>query len=607
MRVACAAAAVAASAWLVSAQTIPAPPALPSTIDAVVDAAGRREPLKASEFIVTDGTRTVPVMNVRLVAPTGGAPLAPIVGEADELLRAAEADRIVGIYLDEYHLAPGRAFEQARGRLAAFVRAGLGSRDLVVIAQPLDGLGRLRLTTDRDAAAATIEQTRGRADDYAPASDFERQFIAGAPARIRDTRRQLTWSGLDALVSHLGRMPASRKTLLVLSDGMSQDRAAFRREGAMIGSEQLVRAANRSHVAVYALRPSPSPPGLTGDDGAQVRDESMEALARQTTGATFDGIGGIEAGLTRVLTESGKYYVLTFGPELELPPDGQMRTLVVSSSIRGVQVRARSGVARAYERPPDAFAPSPVAAALAIPRRASPLVQVWVGQTPSREGRTRIDIVWEPALRVPGTGSGGAVPARVVLSASRLGGDEVFAGALGATGAARLVAAPGATQASFDAPPGALLVRMDILDGAGRVLDRDVRDVAVAGMPQGVGVNTPAVFRAHSLPELRAIHGDESGTTLTPVAGRRFPRTDHLVIRFAPLSPDSLTPDVLVRLTRFGAIVRELPLTAISAPTHRWQTDLPLASLAAGRYALEFEARTSTRSSIERIEFDVVP
>lgn len=607
MRVACAAAAIAASAWLVSAQTLPPPVVSAPTLDAVVDAAGRREPLQPSDFIVTDGARPVPVTSVRLVAPAGGPPLAPIADEADELLRAADADRIVGIYLDEYHLASGPAFEQVRARLSAFVRSELGPRDLVVVARPLDGLSRLRLTTDRDAAADTIERARARVDDYAPASDFERQFIAGAPDRIDDTRRQLTWSGLDALISHLGRMPAGRKTLLVLSDGVPPGRRGIRREALTVGPEQLARAANRSRVAVYALRPSPLPPAPTGDDGAQVRDESMDALARQTTGATFDGVGGIEAGVTRVRAESGRYYVLTLGPALELPADGQLRMLMVSSPVGGVQVRARSGVARAYQRAADTFTPSPVAVALAIPRRASPLVQVWVGQTPSREGRTRVDIVWEPAPRVPGTGSGSAAPARVVLSASRLGGDELFAGSLVATGSARLAATPGAAQASFDAPPGPLLLRMDILDGAGRVLDHDVRDVAVAGLPQDVGVNTPAVFRARSLPELRAIHGDEAGTIVAPVARRRFTRTDRLVVRFAPLSPTTLAPDVSVRLTRFGAVVAELPLAAISAPSHRWQVDLALASLASGPYAIEFEARTSTRSSIDRVEFEVAP
>lgn len=604
MRTACAAAAIAASAWLASAQTPTSPgPA----IDAVVDAVGRREPLQPSDFVVTAGARAVPVAGVRLVAPTAGPPLAPIGEDADEILRAAEADRIVGIYLDEYHLASGSAFEQARARLAAFVRTELGPRDLVVTARPLDGLGRLRLTTDRDAAAVTIERVRARADDYAPASDFERQFFAGAPARIAESRRQLTWSGLDALISHLGRMPAGRKTLLVLSDGVQQARGALRREGVMVGPEQVTRAANLSRVAVYALRPSPVPPAPTGDDGAQVRDESMGALARQTTGATFDGVQAIATGLSRVRAESGQYYVLTLGPELTLPADGQMVALSVSSSVRGVQVRARSGVARAYERPHDVFAPSPVAAALAIPRHASPLVQVWVGQTPSREGRTRVEIVWEPAPRVPGTGTSGAPPARVALSASRLGGDELFAGSLLAAGATRLVATPGASHASFDAPPGPLLLRMDILDGAGRVLDRDVRDIAVAGLPPDVGVNTPAVFRARSLPELRAIHDDEAGTLVAPVAGRRFTRTDRLVVRFTPISPHTLTPDVSVRLTRFGAVVRNLALTAISAASNRWQIDLPLAPLAAGRYTLEFEARASTASSIDRVEFEIAP
>ena len=606
MRRVIAAAVVALSAWQVAAQTqttvrVPAP-----TIDVLVDVGGRREPLQASDFVVTADTMPVSVTGVRRVAPSGGPALAPILSDSDELARSAEADRIVAIYLDEYHLRAGASFDEARARLASFVRDALGPRDLVVVTRPLDTAGVVRLTTDRAGTATTIAQSRARAADYTPTSDFERQFIAGAPERIDEARRQLTWAGLDTLVAHVGRMPAGRKTVLVLSDGLVE-RGTRRRDGPTSGPDSIARAANRARVAVYALRPSTVAPVSTGDDSAQVRDEAMDVVARLTTGATFDGMAAIDAGLGRVLDESGRYYLLTLGADLALPTDGRLRALAVTPSARGVTIRARSGVARAYERPPDVFAPSPVAAALAIPRHASPLIQLWVGQTPSRDGRTRVDLVWEPAPRVPGAPVPSGRPARVAVSARRLGGGEVFVGTIAATGAVRVVPTLGQASATFEAPPGPLLLQMDVLDGAGHVLDRDVRDVAVAAMPTDVGVNTPAVYRARTAPELRAVLVDEAGAGTSPVASRRFTRTDHLVVRFAALSPQTLTPDVAVRLMRFGTQVRELPLRAISAPTHRWQVDLPLAPLPAGHYTFEFEARTTTRTSLDRLEFDLVP
>ena len=234
------------------AQQAPAP----VTLDVVVEGGRGRDVLNPADFTVRDGSTPMVVASARLVEPSSAtAPLQAVSNDEDETRAAAMADRIVGVYIDEYHLAAGAQFAQARAAVAAFLRRELGPRDLVVVLKPLDSLLSIRMTSDREGAARIVEGAKAREGDYTPTSALEQELMAGAPRRIDEARRQITWSALGALAAHLGQFPAGRKTLLLVSDGIAGSAPA--RSGLPLpGVESIVHTANRARVAIYAVRPS---------------------------------------------------------------------------------------------------------------------------------------------------------------------------------------------------------------------------------------------------------------------------------------------------------------------------------------------------------------
>ena len=190
------------------------------------------------------------------------------------------------------------------------------------------------------------------------------------------------------------------------------------------------------------------------------------------------------------------------------------------------------------------------------------------------------------------------------MSVTTMDGASVFEGTTGPSGRGASLAPGEPPQLTFKALPGALLVQMDVLDPAGRVLDHDVRDLTVAAFPNAVAFGTAAVFRTRSLRDVRAILGNTAA--VAPVAAREVSRAEHLVVRL-PLVHQGSEPIVTVRLSRFGASVRELTPMPVATLGTTIQVDLPLAPLASGRYSLVFTARNSLGSAVESVDFGVTP
>ena len=242
---------------------------------------------------------------------------------------------------------------------------------------------------------------------------------------------------------------------------------------------------------------------------------------------------------------------------------------------------------------------------LKIPRRTSPLIRTWFGQSSGESGETLVDFVWEPSPRVPGGRGPAVAPARVVMRVSTMAGVEVYSGTAGPSGTDRDFGISEPSQMTFSATPGTLLVQMEVLDPAGRVLDRDVRDLTVAGFTKPLAFGTASVFRSRTNREFLAIA--DGSMIAAPVASRQFSRAEHLVFRI-PVSSGGSVPVVTARLqSRFGAALRELPVSSAPSSTTVFQVDLPLAAFASGGYMLEFSARSSLGSAIDRIEFTVTP
>jgi VWFA-related protein len=505
---------------------------------------------------------------------------------------AADAPRLVAIFLDEYHVS-AEAGAAVREAVTKFVDRALGPQDRLVVMKPLDSILTIELTTDRNAARRVIQSFEGRKGEYAPRSAYERNFIAGTPARIEVARTQVALSALNALAAHLSGVADQRKTLVVVTDGLGR---AERRRGLDLPTiETIIRSADRANVAIYPISPAAPLP----DDRAA---DAVRSLAGETTGraASVD----IEAGLQRALADASAYYLLTY--QAERPQDGKFHAVEVRVKRPGAEVRARKGY----------FAPSlddalradlldrinnpPPAVPLEPAPHASVLIRPWFGMARGDAGKTRITFVWEPAARPVG-GRAQRVPTRLVMTALAPDDSVLYEGVVLPTG-------PGTTDGAgvaparvvFDMPPGRLRLRMTIQDSAQQVLDSDVRSIAVRDMKQGVEIATPEVLRARNAREFKSL----GAAAAVPVASREFSRTEQLLVRFRAYGPGEAPVAVTARLkSRMGGVMRELEVRQSAGGAS--ELDLSLAGLAAGDYIIELTATGTAGNAKDGVDFRV--
>jgi VWFA-related protein len=566
------------------------------TVDVTVtDARGRAlTDLKPSDFELREGGALLPLESVRLVRVAAGPaaePAARIQSAADEKLAAGQDEaRLFAIFLDEYHVASGAETDRVRETMTRFLDRDISPRDLIVVMKPLDSLFAIRLTRDRDAVRRAIESFAGRKGDYEPRNAYERDYIAGTPARIDVARAQVALSAINALAVHLGSLTDRRKTLIVATDSVGR---ADRRRGQeyLPTLDTIIRSANRSNVSVYPF-----------DPGAEPAGEDLRRLADETVGGEI--AADAEPGLRRVTADSSAYYLLSF--RTAHPDDGQFRELQARVSRPGVVVRARKGY---WTASPDealraalianANAPKAVVPPEPAPH-ASPLIRPWFGVSRGDGGKTRVTFVWEPAARVPGDRVRRAV-ARLNFQARSADGTVLFDGPVAPTGPVA-VDEPGATAARvvFDVLPGRLRLQMSIQDAASTVLDQDVREVSIRDLKGDVAVGTPEVLRARTAREFRAI----DTAAAVPVSSREFSRTEHLLIRFRAYGSAGAPPDVSAALLdRAGRVIRALTVTP--TPAGDQTIDLPLAGFAPGDYAIQVRAASGAHDASERTAFRV--
>jgi VWFA-related protein len=544
-----------------------------------------------------EGVRFVRVRPVQEVA-------APIVvrSVADERQAAApEESRLFAIFLDENHVSAGASTERARGALTRFIDRDVTARDLVVVMKPLDSLFAIRFSGDRDAARQSIHDFGGRKGEYDARNAYERNFIAGTPARIDAARNQVAWSAINALAVHMGGLTDRRKTLIVVSEGIA---AAERRRGQeyLPTRDTVVRSANRSNVAVYTV--DPREPGAIDADAAA---DAVRSLAADTDGETISA--DLDAGLQRAAAQSSAYYLVRYTSAHS--DDGRFHQVQLLSKRSGVQLRARKGFTAASpdevlraELLKELSEPKPVAPPEPSPH-VSTLIHPWFGIARGPAHRSRVTFVWEPAARVPGDRDVRRNPARVLMKALAADGTVLFDGPVLATGPA-MIDEPGAVpaRAVFDAPPGRLRLRMSIQDVTAQVLDVDVRELSVRELKGDVAVGTPEVLRARNAREFRSLETDSA----VPVASREFSRTERLLVRFQAYGPTGAEPLVSARLlTRMGQAMRDLAVAPAASGEAEHAIDLSLASLATGEYIIEVEAKGPAGDVKDRVGFRVTP
>jgi VWFA-related protein len=590
------------------------PERTPARVDAIVaDADGRLvADLAPADVEVFDASGARPIESVRLIRADGsarpGETILPVLSAADEQAEAArDGTRLFAFFLDEYHVTPGVAAIRAREAVGRFVDEHLGPRDLVLVVKPLDSLIALRLTRDREAARRAIATFEGRKGELEPRSAFEKNYIGASPARVVAVREQIVTSALNALAAHLAGLGASRKTLIVVSEGFSP---APRRRGdeSLPTLEGVIRSANRAGASIYPIDPRGLVPAPANGEAARgtAGQDALLALANDTGGRAFLRSADLADDLSRIARDASSYYLITF--QTERDADGRFHALDVRVRRPGVQLRARKGywatladggwrsrlsTSAQAARPPE------------LPRRTSPLIRPWFGLSRGAAGKTRVSFVWEPAARVPGDRSRTLAPVRITLKASKPDGTLIFEGAVRPTGSLTPAGSDGEPpQAVFEAAPGRLRVQMSIEDAASRVVDTDVRDVVVGPLSGPLALGTAEVLRASSARAYRALEADAAAA---PVAARVFSRTERLLIRVPVYAADQSVSLQARLASRPGTSMRVLPVTRSSSRPDLYQIDLPLAGLATGDYVVEITAKGPAGNANDVIAFRVTP
>ena len=517
------------------------------------------------DVVVTDA-KARPVKNVGpddLELTVAGEPL-----RVDAVRLESGGGRIIGIFLDEFHVRAGDATLRARAALTRLVDTGLRDGDTVALVKPLDPLHAITFTQDRALIRSVIAAFEGHAGDYTPRTEFERNFMTRDPKTAEATRTQVVSAALQSLARRLGEQQSGRKALIYVSEGFkpAQPRA-------------IVYAANRNEVSFYPLDPSPEP----ADDESLLR-----SIAEQTGGAASINEGDLAPAITQALADLDQYFVISFTPAAS--GDGRYHAVQIRLKRPGTVTRSRSGywapdtalaaaLAKAASTPPTvAFRPS----------RSSPYIRQWVGMSRGPDGLTSVMVTWEPGAEPPRNQR----IASVVLKATANDGKVLFE---------RRVGAGDVDRATFNAPPGYIALEMALQSSSGTSLDTDYRGISVPNLRVSrPTLATPQVLRTRTA---RSFTETSQNAEAIPVASRTFSRTERLLIRVPAYGPNNIAPIVTARLlNRRGTPMRQLEVVEAPLPPGIVQFDLPLASLAPDEYRVELAAANPTGNRDEAKE-----
>jgi VWFA-related protein len=478
----------------------------------------------------------------------------------DAIRLEAGGGRVIGIFLDEFHVRAGDATMRARAALTHLVDTLLRDGDMVALVKPLDPLHAITFTGDRALIRQVIAAFDGHAGDYTPRTEFERNFMSRNPKTAESARAQVVSAALQSLARRLGEHARERKALIFVSEGFrpAQPRA-------------IVYAANRNGVALYPLDPHPEPA-----DG----ESMLRSIAEQTGGTASINDADLAPAIAQAVADLDHYAVLSFtraGPD-----DGRFHPVQVRVKRPGVQARSRSG----YWAPDAKLAAA--AAKAAAPRHAlpfrpshsSPYIRPWIGMSRGPDGLTSVTVTWEPGAAPPRNQR----VASILVKATANDGTVLFENRIGVGDVER---------ATFNAPPGYVALEMAIQTSSGASLDTDYRGISVPNLRvTRPTFATPQILRTRTARDFAEMSRNADAV---PVASRTFSRTERLLIRAPAYGPGDSVPIVTARLlNRRGLPMRRLQVVDGSLPHGTVQFDLPLASLAPDEYRIELTAANAT-------------
>jgi VWFA-related protein len=594
-------------------------------------------------------------------------PVREIRSTYDEEAAAREPNtRLFILFLDDYHVKRGSDLA-VRGPLIQFVQNQLAPQDMVAVMYPLTPVTALTFTRNHDSLIGAINHFEGRKNNYEARNEFEEKYAYYPATVVEQIRNDVTMTALQGAAIKLGGMREGRKQIIFVSEGFTANLpaqladpvAAFRGVGnrsqpgqdptadprvesaKFFNSADLANkmrdvyeACNRNNTSIYAVDPR----GLAAqeydiDRGVSLQSDrqnlnstidTLYTLANNTDGRAIVNRNDLATGMKQIMRDASGYYLLGYTSS-SAPTDGKFHSIDVRVKRPGVEIRARKGYwaytteeAKRATEPPKAGPPPEIANALnAIvePSKGGHAARFWTGTDRAADGQTRLTFVWEP-LVAGESARASEVPSRVQVTAIAADGRPVFRGRVPDPSAAAVpdpasttgqgtppatAAAPGASV-SFNAAPGQLELRLVVENSRGQVIDSSTQSVTLPdyGKTQ-VSFGTPRIYRARTAREMMLLRNNLDAP---PIATRDFSRAERLLIRFDAYAAAGAKPEVTAKLlNRAGQPMADVPVQA--ADGKPFQIDLPLASLAAGEYILELDAKAPSGTARQMIGFKV--
>jgi VWFA-related protein len=568
--------------------------------------------------------------------------------------------RLFVILLDDYHVRRGNDLA-VRKPLIDFVTNQLAPQDMVAFMYPLTPVTALTFTRNRDSMVSAINHFEGRKGIYEPRNEFEERYAYYPTQTVEKIRNDVTMGALSGAAVKLGGMRDGRKSIIFVSEGftstvpaqLNDPVAALPRVGnrAQPGQDvndpraesqkffdsadltnrlrEVYDTVNRNNTSIYAVDPRGlaafeydvnAGVSLTTDrTSLNSSIDSLHVLADNTDGRAIVNRNDLAAGMKQIIRDASGYYLLGYTSS-SAPTDGKFHSIDVRVKRPGVEVRARKGywaytaedAARA-SAPPKAGPPPEVATALnAIvePVHGGHAARFWIGTDQQAAGKSRVTFVWEPLSPQEGMRARD-IPSRVMLTATAADGRPVFRGPVAAAAPASPstsassdatppATAPPAAGASvnFASDPGQVELRIVVENASGQVLDSTTQTLAVPDFSKApVSFGTPRVFRARTARDMLLVRNNPDAA---PTAAREFSRAERLLIRFDVYAAGGAKPEVTGKLlNRAGTPMADVPVQA--ADGKPFQIDFPLASLGAGEYVIQIDAKAPSGAAAQQL------
>ena len=450
---------------------------------------GQRRPvtdLTQADFEVLEDGRPQSIEQFRLIRvdgnPRPGDPQPrQLRNVTDEELELSRDDvRVFVFFLDDYHVRRSNSLAM-RDSLARFVENQLRPNDIVGVMYPLTPLDTIGFTRDHAAVAGALRRFEGRKYDYQPRNGLEEAYMRQRPSAeaVEQIRNQVVISALRGLATRLGGLREARKSVIMVSEGLTALLPPQMRSGdallpATLGNpaarnpqtgennpreetagffaqaeiyrrlRDVFNDANRNNTSIYTVDPR----GLVGgefdisenvgprQDASSLRatQDTLRSLAEETDGRAIINQNDLAQGLAQIVQDSSFYYLIGYN-SAQAPTDGRFHEIRVRVRRPNVDVRARRGYwAATLEDITRVATPAPTIprpiqdalASIAPSVQSGKYVRTWVGTERGENGRTKVTLVWEP---LPTQGSVRRDAAgRVAVLAADARGDLVFRG-----------------------------------------------------------------------------------------------------------------------------------------------------------------------------------